>query len=122
MLDFVDDVSACRERFGPMPCAHTHPDRHIADGQVADAMYAGSVLEAKSLYRLRNDALAFLDREGLERLVLEVSYGKPIVVVTNPTFKRRIAASCGIKQPRAQPGLVDFLATETEIVHVELPS
>jgi hypothetical protein len=97
MFDFVDDVSACGEGFGAVTCTYTYPHCHVADREVSDAVYAGSVLDTKSGNRFRDDAFTFLDRERLERFIFEVADGEPFIMVANPTFERGITASGGIE-------------------------
>ena len=51
--------------------AHAHPHRELADRERADPMHAGDAPHAEACQRFGDDALAFLVRERLERLVLE---------------------------------------------------
>ncbi len=74
MFDLIDDVPAGAEGLVPVTRARAHPHRHIPDGEVADAMDARCVLDTEAFNRLGDDALAFLHRERLKRLVLEVPY------------------------------------------------
>jgi hypothetical protein len=87
MFDFVDDVSACGEGFGAVTCTHSDPHCHFTDCEVSDAVYAGSVLDAKSGNRFGDDAFTFLDGERLERFIFEMADGEPFIVVANPTFE-----------------------------------
>ena len=95
MFDFVDDVSAGGECFGAVACAHAYPYGHLADGQVADAVYARGVFDAEALDGFGDDALAFFDCERLEGFVFEVTDGQAFVVVADPTFERCVAAAAG---------------------------
>jgi hypothetical protein len=87
MFDFVDDVSACGEGFGAVTCTYTYPHCHVPDREVTDAVYAGSVPDTKSGNRFRDDTFTFFDGERLERLIFEVAYGEPFIVVANPTLE-----------------------------------
>ncbi len=87
MLHLIDNVAAGEERFVPVPRADADPNRHVTDGQIADAVDASGVLDAEPLNRLGEDALALLDREGLERFVLEVPYGVSFVVIAHQPFE-----------------------------------
>src|SRR5581483_9046164 len=117
MFDLIDDVSAGAERLVPVPCADTNPDRHLSNGQVADPMNAGSVLDPKALDRLGNDALPFFHRERLESFVLEVPNAHALIVVAHQPFERGIATASGIGELRPQLGGIDGSATETERSH-----
>jgi Na+-translocating ferredoxin:NAD+ oxidoreductase RnfD subunit len=117
MFDFVDDVSTREECLRAMSGAHAHPDGHLTDRQVADAVYAGSVFNAEARDCFRDDTLAFLDRQRLEGFVFQVADRESFVVVPDPTFERGVAAGGGIKQLLSQFACVDLLAGETECGH-----
>src|ERR1700738_3812070 len=87
MFNFVDDVSACGEGFGAVTCTHTYPHCHLADREVADAVYAGGVFDAKSGNRFCDDAFAFFDGERFERFIFEMADGEPFIVVADPTLE-----------------------------------
>ena len=98
MLHFIDDVAAREESFVAMARARAHPHRDLADREIADAMHARRVLDAEALHGLRHDALGFLHRERLERLVLEAVHRVPFVVIAHPAFERGVAAARRIAQ------------------------
>jgi hypothetical protein len=77
MLHFIDDVAASHKSLMPVSRAHAHPHRHLANGQIANAMHARGVLNAELRYSLRDDALAFFDRKRLERLIFQMPDGLP---------------------------------------------
>ena len=55
-------------------------------------------LIGKARRGFREDALSFLDREGLERLVLERGDLASLVEIANPALERDEAAGAGIEQ------------------------
>src|ERR1700731_2530592 len=71
MLHFVDEETAGVEGFSAMRGADADPHGHIAQVQRADTMDAESVLDREAPQGVGNDALAFLHREFLERLVFQ---------------------------------------------------
>jgi hypothetical protein len=117
VFDFVDDVTAGREGLGSVACTYAYPYRHLADGEVADAVYACGVFDAETLDGFSDDALALFDGERLEGFVFEVANGKAFVVVADPTFKRCVTPRGGILQLLTQFALVDSFAREAECWH-----
>ena len=117
VFDFVDDVSAGSESLGPVAGAHAYPYGHLADGEVADAVYACGVFDAEPLDGFCDDALAFFDCERLEGFVFEVADGEAFVVVADPTFERCVATRGGILQLLTQFAFVDSFACEAECCH-----
>ena len=105
MFDLIDNVAAGAECFVAMSRASTNIDRHVPDGEVADAMDARRVLDAKALDGLSNDAFAFLHRERLERFVLQVPDAQPFVVVAYETLERRVAAARRVGELGAHGGV-----------------
>ena len=68
-----------------MSRAGTDPHSHIANGEIADAMHAGRMLDSILGNRLGDDPFAFLlHRKRLERLVLEVAYLLSVVIADQP--------------------------------------
>src|SRR5580692_11232380 len=101
MLDLVDDVAASQKGFLAVPRAHPHPHGQLAQLQIADAMYASGVFDAKTRHGLGDDALAFLGRQQLEGLVLQMPYLLAFVVVAYPAFKRGIATAGRVNDRQA---------------------
>ena len=60
------------------------------------------MLDTEARDRLRNDALTFLDGEGLESLVLQMPHAQTFVVIAHPAFERRVPAAGRIGQLGAQ--------------------
>src|SRR6185437_14077726 len=71
VFDFVDDVAARAEGFIAVSRAGAHPYGHFADGEVADAMDAGSALYAEAFDGLGDDAFAFFNCERFEGFIFE---------------------------------------------------
>src|SRR5271154_2404719 len=71
MLDLVDDEAAGIEGFATMRGAHPDPDRHVGKREASDAVDAEGMSQGKARGGCGDNSLPFLDREGLERLVLE---------------------------------------------------
>jgi hypothetical protein len=118
VLHFVNDVAAGRESFSTMTCAYTDPDRHLADRQVSNPVYACRVFDTEPLDGFSDDAFALFDRKRLECFIFEVADGVTLVVVAYPTLERRIATRCRVVQPRSQRSFVYLLANKTEGRHV----
>ncbi len=90
MFHLIDNIAAGAEGLVAVSRARAHPDRHVSNREVADAMDARRVFDAKSLYSFGNDPLAFLHRERLKRLVLEVLHAQPFVMVAYEALDRRV--------------------------------
>ena len=108
MLDLVDDVAAGQKGLLAVPRAHPHPHGHLAQLQIPDAMHAGGVFDAEALPRLGDDALAFLGRQQLEGLVLQMPHLLAFVVIAHPAFKRGIAAAGRVDDLRARSAAVSM--------------
>ena len=117
MLDFIDDESAGAERLVTMHRADADPDRDVADGQRADAMYAGGARHTELLDRGLHDACAFLLGELRERLVLEARDRVAFVVIAHPAFEGGEAAALFIAQLALQGGGIERRTTEREGAH-----
>src|SRR5581483_957664 len=117
VFDLIDDVPAGAEGLVPMARAYANPHSHVANGEVTDAVDAGRVFHFESRDGLGEDALAFLDRKRLERLVFKVANLHALVVIAHEPFERAIAAAGRIGKFRPQGRLIDGLVTEAEPVH-----
>ncbi len=117
VLDFVDDEAAGLKRFAAMARAHADPHGEFADFERADAMHAQRMRDAEALDGRAHDALAFLDREFLERFVLESPHLAAFVVIAHPAFERREPARRGIRELGAQERAVDRRAREAKEAH-----
>jgi hypothetical protein len=80
-------------------------------------MDARRVLDTKALDGLSNDAFALLQREWLERFVLQVSDAQTFVVVAYETLERREAPARRIGELGAHGGYIDGSATEAKLSH-----
>ena len=117
MFDLIDNVAAGAECFVPVSRASTNINSHVPDGEVADAMDARSVLDTKALDGFGNDAFAFLHRERLERLVLQVSDAQTFVVIAYETLERGVAPARRIGELGAHGGYIDGSATKAKRSH-----
>ncbi len=117
VFHFIDDVAARAKRLVAVARARAHPHRHIADPEIANAVHAGRALDAEALDRLGYDPLAFLHRQRLERLVLQVPNLVPFVVIAHPAFERRIPAALRIRELGAKRGGVDRRMAEAKNTH-----
>src|SRR5713226_77976 len=97
MFHFVDDETAGFEGFAAMRGTDSDPHRHIAQIQRADAMDAQSVLHGEAPQGFGDDALAFLHRKFLERLVFQASDLLSLIVIPNPTLEADVAACARVE-------------------------
>src|SRR5665213_2555962 len=117
MFDLIDDEAASQKGFLPVPRAHPHPHGHLAQLQITDAVYASGVFHAKALHGRGDDALAFLIRQQLEGLVLQMPHLLAFVVVAYPAFKRGVATTGRINDLLAFDFGVDGCLGEAEGFH-----
>src|ERR1700741_1124431 len=80
-------------------------------------MHAERMGDAVLFERRPHDALAFLDGEFLERLVLEAAHVAAFVAIAHPAFERRVTARTGIGELQAQVRAVDRRARKAEDAH-----
>ena len=99
MLDLIDDVAAGAERFVAMARADAHPHGHLAERRSPTRWTQAACSTPKRADGLGDDALAFLDRQRLEGLVLQVPHLLAFVVVAHPAFERGVAAAGRISEP-----------------------
>src|ERR1700689_4678523 len=98
MLDFIDDEPAGIEGFAAVCGAHPHPHCHLAQTQGTDAVDAQSMLHRVASQRFRDDALAFLHRKLLKRLVFESSDFLAFVLIADPALETDVAAGAEIRK------------------------
>ncbi len=95
-LDRVDDLLTGCEGGFPVSCTDCDANSNVADLEVPGAVDAASrdeiMLEAYFLH----DAKSFLLCEGWECFILEGCHIISLVVVPDPSFKRREASCAGI--------------------------
>lgn len=122
MLHFVDDVATGTERLITVWGADTHPDSKITDVQFAEPVHAGRLRCAETLAGFGENALAFAQRERLERLILKTPDLSTFVEIPDPAFERDVASRCRVGEYRARGSGVDRLWREAEAGHGALVS
>jgi len=113
----TEDVTAGGEGLAAMRGAHADPHRQFTDAECAHAVHAGRARHAEAGHGLGDDAFALLDRQCLERLVLEALHGAALVVVAHPTLEAGVAARRGIGEGVAVALGLERPAAEAERVH-----
>src|ERR1700726_51637 len=117
MLHFVDDETAGIEGFAAVRRTDSDPHCHVAQIQRADAMDAQRMLRREAPQGFGDDALAFLQREFLERLVFQTSDLLPLVVIPNPPLEAHVAAGARVEQFAPRLGSVDGGLGKAKVHH-----
>src|ERR1700686_3335219 len=97
MFHFVDDETTGFEGLAAMRGTDSDPHGHIAQTQRADAMDAQGVFHGEATQGFGDDALAFLHREFLERLVFQTSDLLSLIVIPNPPLEADVAACAKVE-------------------------
>jgi len=92
-LELVNDVAASGERLSPVRRKHANIDGHIADLERAGAVRDVRDPDSELRHSFRGDALDFLAREYFVRLILEMGYVSPLIVIANDPRKRDLTTA-----------------------------